>query len=251
MSNRPRWIFGKHVVEEALRAGKLKVLELWALSGRRGAEVGELVRLARAAGARVKWVGKGELDRACGDASHQGLALKVLGEGSTGRWQDALTSLSEDEKASTVLVALDQIQDPHNLGAIARSAACLGARALLLPERNSAPVTPAALSASAGALHRIPVHLVGNLSQALIRLKEAGFWIYGADASGTPAWKARLNTPMVLVIGSEGQGIRPLVREQCDEIVSVPQAASGVASLNASCAASVLLYEAARQAAKP
>jgi 23S rRNA (guanosine2251-2'-O)-methyltransferase len=211
----------------------------------------ELERQAKASGASVRRVPRRELDRICGSGDHQGLAVKVPGEGSEGEGAslDALAELPESEKASALLVALDQVQDPHNLGAIARSAACLGARALLLPERRSAPVTQAALSASAGALQKIPVVHVVNLAQGLARLKEAGYWIYGADMGGTPAWKARLNRPMVLVVGSEGQGLRPVVRQQCDEIVSIPQSEGGVDSLNASCAASVLLYEAARQAA--
>jgi 23S rRNA (guanosine2251-2'-O)-methyltransferase len=155
-----------------------------------------------------------------------------------------------ESRKGLILVALDEVQDPHNLGAIARSAVNLGAQALILPERRSAPVTGAVVAASAGAIQKIPVVSVVNLGQALERLKEEGFWVYGADASGRPAWDAVFNTPLVLVIGSEGYGMRPLVTSICDEVVSIPQAEGGVESLNASCAASVLLYEVARQVRK-
>ena len=118
---------------------------------------------------------------------------------------------------------------------------------LIIPERRSAPVTQAVIQASAGAIEKIPVHHIGNLAQTLARLKKAGFWVYGADMEGKPAWSVVINAPMVLVIGSEGYGMRPLVKEHCDEIVAIPQSERGVASLNASCAASILLYESLRQ----
>lgn len=148
-----------------------------------------------------------------------------------------------------MLVALDQIQDPHNLGAIARSAVNLGASGLIVPERRSSPVSAVAIQSSAGAIQKIKLFRVVNLAQALERAKKAGFWVYGADASGSPCWQAVLNTPLILVVGSEGYGIRQLVRTLCDELLSIPQSAGGVESLNASCAASVLLYEIARQKA--
>jgi 23S rRNA (guanosine2251-2'-O)-methyltransferase len=240
------WLCGVHSALETLRAKPGECRELLVAEGSRGEEIAEMVRLARQAGAVVRWVRRGELDRLSGNGRHQGVALKAtLHEAKT--LDDFLAGHPEDSRRGMVLVALDQIQDPHNLGAIARSAVNLGAQALLLPERRSAPVSGAVVSSSAGAIQKIPVIGVGNLAQALERLKEAGFWVYGADAGGRPAWDAVFNTPLVLVIGSEGSGMRPLVRGRCHEIVSIPQAASGVESLNASCAASVLLYEISRQ----
>lgn len=241
-----RWLWGRHAVEETLRARSRGVRELWVLSGAEGPRIGDLVSLARSAGAKVRWVSRGELDRVSSSGPHQGFAVRV-GERPEAGLDELLQALAPEDRKSAVLVALDQIQDPHNLGAIARAAACLGARGLLLPERRSAPVTQAAVQASAGALETIPVVTVGNLSQNLERLKAEGFWIYGADMSGRPCWDLGFNLPMVLVIGSEGSGLRPLVRDRCDDLVAVPQAAGGVASMNASTAAAVLLYEAARQ----
>ena len=244
-----QWLSGFHSVLETLRGRPGSAKELLVAAGSKGAEVEEIMRLAREAGARVRYVDRRELDRIAGAARHQGVALlATLHEGES--LKAFLERFPPETRKGLVLVALDEVQDPHNLGAIARSAVNLGARALILPERRSAPVTGAVVAASAGAIQKIPVVTVVNLGQALERLKEAGFWVYGADASGKPSWDAVFNTPLVLVIGSEGYGMRPLVASLCDEVVSIPQSASGVESLNASCAASVLLYEVARQVRK-
>jgi len=241
-----QWLSGFHSVLETLRGKPGSAKELLVIAGGKGPEISEITRLAREAGARVRYVDRRELDHVAGASRHQGVALRAtLHEGES--LDGLLARFPAESRKGLVIVALDQIQDPHNLGAIARSAVNLGAQALILPERRSASVTGAVVAASAGAIQKLPVASVVNLGQALERLKEEGFWVYGADAAGRPAWDAVFNTPLVLVIGSEGAGMRPLVASLCDEVVSIPQAASGVDSLNASCAASVLLYEVARQ----
>ena len=144
------------------------------------------------------------------------------------------------------MVLLDEIQDPHNLGAIIRSAECAGAQAVIIPQHNSAGLTPAAGRASAGAIEHIPVCRVPNLVAAIDRLKERGMWVVGADMEGKPVYEVDLKGPIAVVIGSEEHGIRRLVREKCDYIASLPLLGK-VASLNASVAAGVLLYEAVRQ----
>ncbi|MFH1724600.1 MAG: 23S rRNA (guanosine(2251)-2'-O)-methyltransferase RlmB [Elusimicrobiota bacterium] len=240
------WICGRHVVEESLASRECRVLEVW-LSKEDQRRLSQVARVAERAGARVRWVARGDLDRVAGGAAHQGLSARV--ERRPGKGLDGfLAGLTEREKAESVLVALDRIQDPRNLGAIVRSAACLGARAVVVPDRHSAPMSQTVLQSSAGAAGKIPTFRVGNLAATLLRLKDAGYWVYGADPSGRPAWGLRLNTPLVLVVGSEGKGMRSLVRSYCDELVAIPQSEAGVASLNASCAASVLLYEVMRQA---
>ena len=240
-----RWIYGRHVVEESLE-GQARVHVVCVFYGQK-TMYADIVERAKRRGASVRWVGKDELDRLTEGGAHQGLAAKIA-EREGKSLQAFVASLSEAQKKSCVLVALDQIQDPHNFGAIARSAVCLGASGLLTTEFRSATISQTVLQTSAGAIQKIPSFRVTNLAQTLTQLKENGFWIYGADASGVDSWKATLNRPMVLVIGAEGKGIRPLVKSHCDEIVKIPQSAAGVASLNASCAASVLLYEALRQA---
>ena len=247
MSGKPHWIVGRHVVEEAFVAAGRKVIQVLVFEGDRE-RYSELVGKARAAGARVRYVQRGELDRAADGAAHQGLAAQVYNK-AVGGFAEFMAGLSAETKKKALIVALDEIQDPHNFGAIARSAVCLGAAAIVTPERRSAPITQTVLQASAGAIQLIPAFAVGNLAQTILKLKEEGFWAYGADAGGAPVWKTKLNHPMVLVIGSEGTGIRSLIKSYCDELVSIPHPPGGVESLNASCAASVLLYEAARQKA--
>lgn len=241
-----RWLYGTHVVEETLGSDRETVRELW-IQRDRGKNSEDLARKARALGARVKWVSRRDLDKLSAGIPHQGLAVQTEAPG--GEDLEAfLSGLDDKQRARTVLVALDQIQDPQNVGAIARSALCLGVSAILAPDRHTAGVGPGAARASAGALQKIPVYQVGNLAQTLRRLKEAGFWIYGGDMAGKAAWEVSFNTPFVLVVGSEGAGMRPLVQSMCDEVVAIPQDPGGVSSLNASAAAAVLLYEAYRQA---
>ncbi|HEX4049003.1 MAG TPA: 23S rRNA (guanosine(2251)-2'-O)-methyltransferase RlmB, partial [Elusimicrobiota bacterium] len=224
--------------------------ELWVEHELKSEAIGELVRKAKDLGIAVQYMARPELDRAAKGGKHQGLALRTAYDPSA-TFAEWVRGLDEERKKGLVVVALDQIQDPHNLGAISRSALQLGARCLVTPERRSSPVTQAAIQSSAGAALKIPIHRVVNLAQTLALCKEAGFWVYGADAAGRDAWDARLNTPCVLVIGSEGYGLRPLVRASCEELLRIPQVEHGVGSLNASCAATALLYEIARQKAKP
>jgi len=242
-----RWLGGTHAVEETLRAKPKAARELWVEHEVNTPQIKAIIAAARAAGVKIQFMARRELDRAVRGGRHQGVAVKVE-EAAGYELPEFLDGLEEEQKKGMVLVALDQIQDPHNLGAIARSAVNLGARGLILPERRSAPVTAVAVQASAGAIQKVPVFHVVNLAQALERCKKAGFWIYGADMGGKPSWETSFNRPLVLVIGSEGSGLRPLVRSSCDEVVSIPQSEQAVESFNASCAATALLYEIARQA---
>lgn len=237
------WIGGTHAVEETLRARPDDVRELWVVKEKKDAAAIH-VELAQALGVRIRFVKIKDLDRVS-PGRHQGVAVKVAQ--SVGEGLGRVLALSDQAKKGMVLLALDRIQDPHNLGAIARSAANFGVAGLILTERHSASATPAAVQTSSGALSKLEIFTVGNLAQTLERCRDAGFWIFGADAAGEPCSKQSLSTPLVLVIGSEGEGIRPLVKEYCDALIGIPTAASGVESLNASCAASVLLYEIVRQ----
>ena len=245
-----RWIGGFQAVGAALSSAPYDCRELWIEHKLQNDVIGELVRRANDLGVTVQYMARPELDRAVKGGKHQGVALRTVYDPAA-TFSEWLQSLDDERKKGMVVVALDQIQDPHNLGAISRSALQLGARCLVIPERRSAPVTQAVVQASAGAALKIPIHRVVNLAQTLALCKENGFWAYGADAAGKDAWAATLNTPCVLVIGSEGYGLRPLVRASCDELLRIPQVEHGIGSLNASCAATALLYEIARQKAKP
>jgi 23S rRNA (guanosine2251-2'-O)-methyltransferase len=224
---------GSNAVLEALR-GRRPVLRLWA-----GSE--SLAAAARELGAPepVKVVAPTELERLCGSPDHQGLVC----EAAPYPYADAATLLGAED---AVVVALDQVQDPQNLGAVCRTAECAGAAGVVLPERRSAEVTPAVCRASAGAVEHLPVARVRNLADYLAAAKREGAWVYGAEGGAArPYTEVDWDGRVVIVLGSEGAGIRPRVRAACDELVAVPLRGR-IGSLNVSAAAAVLLYEAAR-----
>jgi 23S rRNA (guanosine2251-2'-O)-methyltransferase len=181
-----------------------------------------------------------ELERLCGSPDHQGVVAEVEPYPYAGA-----VELLRVENA--LLVALDQVQDPRNLGAVARSAEAAGAAGLVIPERRSAAVTAVACKASAGAVEHLPIARLRNLADWLGEAKQAGFWIWGADAEAKQApWDVDLSGPTVLVMGGEGKGLRPRVAAACDGLVALPQRGR-IESLNVSAAAAALLFEAVRQ----
>ncbi|MFL5899092.1 MAG: 23S rRNA (guanosine(2251)-2'-O)-methyltransferase RlmB [Solirubrobacterales bacterium] len=180
-----------------------------------------------------------ELERRCGSPDHQGVVAEV----DPYPYGDARGMLRE----GALLVALDQVQDPRNLGAVCRSAEFAGAAGVVIPERRSAAITAATCKASAGAVEHVEVAHVRNLADWLAEAKQAGFWIWGADAEAEqPPWAVDLTGPTVLVLGGEGQGLRPRVASSCDGLIALPQRGK-VDSLNVSAAATALLFEALRQ----
>lgn len=181
-----------------------------------------------------------ELERLCGSPDHQGVVAEV----DPYPYGDPVALLRRE---GALLVALDQVQDPRNLGAVCRSAEFAGAAGVVIPERRSAAITPATCKASAGAVEHIEVAHVRNLADWLAEAKEAGFWIWGADAEATKApWQTDLTGPTVIVLGGEGKGLRPRVASSCDGLVALPRLGQ-VDSLNVSAAATALLFEALRQ----
>jgi 23S rRNA (guanosine2251-2'-O)-methyltransferase len=181
-----------------------------------------------------------ELTRLAGSPDHQGIVAEV----------DPYPYADPDELLGTpagLIVALDQVQDPHNLGAVCRSVEAAGGAGVVIPERRSAAVTAVACKSSAGAVEHLPVARVRNLADWLAEAKRAGAWIYGADVEGSTAYTdSNLAGPTVIVVGSEGSGLRPRVADACDVLVSIP-VAGRVGSLNVSAAAAVILFEAVRQ----
>lgn len=181
-----------------------------------------------------------ELERLCGSADHQGVVAEV----DPYPYADAGGLLRVE---SALIVALDQVQDPRNLGAVCRSAEAAGAAGVVIPERRSAEVTAVACKASAGAVEHLAIARVRNLADWLAEAKEAGFWIWGADAEALRApWETDLTGSTVLVLGGEGKGLRPRVGSACDGLVALPQRGK-VDSLNVSAAAAAILFEACRQ----
>ena len=236
---------GFHAVREALAAGSGDVRTLYYQRGRRDARVQELIALAKDAGVRFEAVDRRWLDDRVG-GSHQGVAAlrRSLRPVSEGEFEASL-----DVAASPLLLVLDGVTDPRNLGACLRSATAAGVRWVLVPRRRSAPINDAALKAAAGAAERVAVVEVANLARRLEWLKAQGVWLIGADGDADMPWTAPDYTAATAVIlGSEGSGLRRLTREACDYLVSIPMAGA-VASLNVSVAAGILLFEAVRQRA--
>ena len=238
------WIIGRNPVFEALQAD-LPVRQGYLAEGtERDSRVTEILKLAASKGITLLHASRTELDRLTGGAVHQGVALR-LPEYEYAHPSDLLADALEAD--APLIVACDSITDPRNLGAILRSAAAFGAQGVIVPERRSAHMTATAWKASAGAAARIPVALAGNLNRVLAEYAQAGFVIVGlagegdTDIGGVPG----VDGPVLLVIGSEGEGLARLVREHCDVLASIP-ISSDVESLNASVAASIALYEIAR-----
>lgn len=230
-------VYGRRPVREAVR-GPREVVEVWATERAIAAEPW----LRELNGRRLHEKPERELSEQAGTRDHQG----VLAFCEPYRYADAY-ELATAQKP--LLVCLDQVSDPHNLGAVCRSAEGAGATGVVLPAHGSARVTPAVCRASAGAVEHLPVAVVTNLARYLTEVKGPDLWVYAASAEhGAPMWEADLTGGIALVLGAEGRGLRPLVRRVCDAAVAIPLAGR-VESLNVSVAAAVLLYEAVRQRA--
>lgn len=218
-------VYGRNPVREALR-GRRRVKRVWA--------TGSAAREDWLSGVEVGRAGDDELERLCGSPDHQG----ICAEAAAYPYADASELLTDPD---ALVVCLDQIQDPRNLGAICRVAECAGAGGVVIPERRSAEVTPAVCKASAGAVEHLPVARVRNIADWLGEAKQAAAWVYGASADGIPYCKPDYRGRVVLVLGSEGRGLRPRVADACDELVALPMRGR-VESLNVSAAAAALVY---------
>lgn len=237
-------IYGVNPVKEAL-LGSRKMFELFVAEGASDQRVEKLVRLAAEKGLPVRRRQRNDLTRICATDHHQGVALRI--EAFAYADLEDLFTGGDESPAGRLLVVLDGIQDPHNLGAIIRSAACAGVAAVIIPKDRAVGVTAVVEKVAAGACETVPVVQVVNLATALQQLKDHGFWVYGADEkSGQSLYQQKLLGNIAFVIGGEGEGIRPLVRKKCDVIFAIPLA-GGVNSLNASVAGGVVLFEAVRQ----
>jgi 23S rRNA (guanosine2251-2'-O)-methyltransferase len=242
-------VAGRNAVVEALRAG-VPAAALYA-GPRRDADerVREAVDLAAAGGIPMIESGRAELDRLTGGSVHQGIALRIRPYDYA--TPDDLLALAEETGRPALIVALDGVTDPRNLGAVARSAAAFGGHGVLIPARRTARVTAGAWKASAGALARVPVAQAPNLARALAAYQQAGLFVVGLDAAGaTPVGDLEVaDAPLVLVVGSEGRGLSRLVGERCDMLARIPMAAD-TESLNAGVAAGIALHEVAEARAR-
>ncbi len=245
MAAQPTMIWGYHPVIEAVRAGRRRCYSIFLARERSEARLQPLIEMAAERSVAIQSVSTAKLTGMVGHGRHQGVAAKVS-EYPLSELDDILASAKADPMKAFILV-LDQIVDPQNLGAIARTAHCAGIHGIIMPKKRSAPPSPAASKASAGALEHMAVAYVTNIANTLNELKSYGVWVAGADHhSKESVFATDLTGPLAIVVGGEEKGIRPLVKKQCDFTLSIPQTGS-IGSLNASVASAVILYEAFRQ----
>lgn len=237
-------IEGRNAVIEALRAGTA-MDKVYIAKGETDATLGHIASTARGKGIVVVEADRRKLDAMSVTHSHQGV-IAVAAVREYASVSDILQS-ARDKGEAPLVVVCDELSDPHNLGAVIRTAEAAGAHGVIIPKRRSAGLTAIVAKTSAGAVSYLPVARVANLTALLKELKEEGLWVFGTAADGaTSLYQADLKGPAAIVIGSEGNGMSRLVREQCDFLVSIPMRGQ-VNSLNASAAAAVVLYEAVRQ----
>lgn len=239
-------IEGRNAVTEALKSGRT-IDKVYLAAGDTDKALARLAAQARDAGAVVVQVDRRKLNEMSPTGAHQGIIAAVAAHDYA--TLDELLALAEERGEPPLLVVCDELSDPHNLGAILRTAECAGAHGLIIPKRRSVGLTAVVAKTSAGAVEYLPVARVSNIAATIEELKQRGVWIYGTAAEGsTPLYQADLKGPCAIVIGNEGSGMSRLVAERCDFLVSIPMKGR-ISSLNASAAAAVLLYEAVRQRA--
>ena len=237
-------LVGRYAVTEALKSGR-GINKLWIASGDREGSVSEIAALAKERGIVVQYVERAKIEALAGGHRHQGV-LAYVAPVPYAELDDILKA-AEEKGEAPFLVLLDELEDPHNLGALLRTADATGVHGILIPKRRSVSLNATVAKTSAGAVEYVPVARIGNIAQTLKKLKEKGFWVAGADMDGEKAYyEADLTGPLVLVVGSEGRGMSRLTKEACDFIVSMPMVGR-INSLNASVAGSILMYESMRQ----
>jgi 23S rRNA (guanosine2251-2'-O)-methyltransferase len=243
-------LFGRNPVLELLRAQSRRVEEIAVLSEGRGPALQELLGLAKRSGVKISYRTRDQLTAIAGTPHHQGVVARVAGAEYASL--DDVLAVPAQRGEPAFFLALDQIQDPRNLGAILRSAEVMGAHGAVVPKHHAVGLTPAAAKSAMGAVEYLPVARETNIVQVLEILKKQGVWIVGSTVQGGRApWEVDLTGPICLVLGGEGPGVRPLVARTCDFLVSIPMRGK-IESLNVGAAAAILCYEVGRQRiAKP
>lgn len=235
------WLTGFHAVEEALAAGRA-LDRIVVVRGRHGDRIEAVVRLAKSRGVPVRFEDRQQVDRLAGTREHQGIAALAVAKPAV-----ELEDLLQNKTGHDLLVLLDGIEDPHNLGAIVRTALAAGASGVVIPERRAAGLTDTVERSAAGALAHLPVARVKNLVRAMEEMKEAGYWLVGLDERAEKSYtEVDYKSSTGVVLGGEGEGLHELTRKRCDFLVSIPTSGP-VRSLNVSVAAGVVLFEAVRQ----
>ena len=233
------FVFGHHASVEALKAGRGN--KLFIQEDAHGEKTDELKQLAQDFAVPVKWVPKQKLDTLSDGGVHQGIVLAI-----TPYQYLTLTELIEQQTTEPFLLILDGLEDPHNFGSILRTADASGVTGVIIPKHRSVGITSVVTKASTGAVEYVPVARVTNLSQAVKQLKDAGYWIFGTEMSGTDYRQWQVAGPIALIIGNEGRGMSAGLKKEVDELLTIPMTGH-VQSLNASVAAGLLMYEVFRK----
>ena len=235
-------IFGRNPVAEALKSGR--EMERILIQKGAGGSVGKILSMAKERGVILQYEEKEFLDRKAGGGRHQGVIAFVSVHEYAG--VEDMLALAEKRGEPPFLIVLDELEDPHNLGVVMRTAECAGAHGVIISRRRAGGLTETVARTSAGAVEYLPCARVTNIPRTLDELKKKGIWVYACDMDGETYWKQDLTGPVALVIGSEGRGISRLAREKCDFAVSIPMVGK-ITSLNASNAAAILMYEVRKQ----
>lgn len=235
-------ICGRNPVLEALRSGR-EIDRLLVAHGTGGGSVTAIIAKCRAKGILIKEISPQKLDYYCGGANHQGVAVMFASQEYA--TVEDMFALAETRGEKPFLIICDEIEDPHNLGAIIRTAEATGVHGVIIPERRSASLNATVAKAACGALEYVPVARVTNIANTIDALKQRGVWVFGADMDGDDYTRTDFDTPCALVIGNEGKGIGALTAKKCDAIISLPMCGK-INSLNASVAAGILMYEVVR-----
>lgn len=236
-------ICGRNPVLEAVRSGR-EIDRLLIAHGISGGSVTAIIAKCKAKGVLIKEISPQKLDYYCGGANHQGVAVMLASqEYST---VDDIMSLADSRNEKPFIIICDGLEDPHNLGAVIRTAEATGVHGVIIPERRSASLNATVAKAACGALEYVPVARVTNIASTIDMLKERGVWVFGADMDGEDYTKTDFEVPCAIVIGNEGKGIGTLTAKKCDKIISLPMLGK-INSLNASVAAGILMYEAVRK----
>lgn len=234
-------IYGRHPVYEALKAQKRKIKKILIAKKYEGKIIDDIIAMAKNKNITVEFIDSQKLIGY--SKNHQGVVAYVTPLEYL-EFSD-LCELVVNKKRATLCI-LDEVEDPQNLGSIIRSAVCFGIDAIIVPEKSSAKISPGTVKASAGAIEYIPIVKVVNIAQTIEKLKDVGFWLYGADMTGKPIRDIKFEDRVVVVIGSEGFGLRRLTKESCDFLIRIP-ITSQISSLNAAISASIIFYEISRQ----
>ncbi len=236
-------IIGRNPVMEAIKSGR-EIDKILIKKGKYEGSIVPIVKKAKENGIIIQEVEKQKLDAISEGGNHQGVIAYVSAHEYASL--EDIFSLAESKNEPPFIILCDKITDPHNLGAIIRTANCVGAHGIIIPKRNSAGINSIVAKTSAGAVEYTPVTKVTNLASTIEELKKRGVWVGAADMDGEDMYRTDLKGPLCIVVGSEGSGVSRLVREKCDFVISIPMKGD-INSLNASVAAGVVMYEALRQ----